>query len=71
MKIAIAELPRAARRRESLFYCVELFDKSGLAEVQFFDSNELDRAKVSAIASIQSGAVETARVIDDGGRLVP
>lgn len=54
----------------SKFYRLELFEGGELTQIQFFDSDELDEAKESAISAITSGAADHAEVRDDSLRLI-
>ena len=70
VNVALAiQLPRTARR-DALFYCVELFDGSGLTAIQFFDGAQLELAKRSSVEAVRGRSASRARVIDDRGRLV-
>ena len=70
MKLALTGQSCTSPRREALFYCVELFDGSSIAAIQFFDAQQLESAKSAAIGAIQSGVADSARIIDDQSRMV-
>lgn len=70
MKIALASQRPAVKQRGARFYCVELFDGRAVTGIEFFDVHELPDARRSAVAAVQAGAAEHARITDDGGRLV-
>ena len=69
MNLGFARQQWTYSRREALFYCVELFDGQGLTAIQFFDGQDLEIAKHTAIAAVQSGAADTARILDDQARM--
>ena len=70
MIAGFARQQRTRVRSPALFYCVELFDGSGLTAIQFFDGQELETAKRAAIEAIQSGTADSARILDDQARMV-
>jgi len=70
VKFGFARQQWTYSRREALFYCVELFDGQGLTAIQFFDGQDLESAKRTAIGAVQSGAADTARILDDRARMV-
>ena len=70
MKLALASQRPAVRQRGARFYCVELFDGWTVTGIEFFDVHELPDARRSAVAAVQRGIAEHARITDDAGRLV-
>jgi hypothetical protein len=70
MMIRVAIRRPVTVQRDALFYCVELFDDCGLTAIQFFDGDQLEVARRSAIDAIQCRQAERARILDDQARLV-
>ena len=52
------------------FYTLELFRADELVKLHFFDADELDAAKGTALVAVRNGSADRAEVRDDRSRLM-